>query len=772
MASQGAKLLVKQDTDNEFCCSGDNLAPVDLSHQENISVTDTECSVSVQNYQFLAPILVKTEPDSPKTSCEDYDSAGDPAYNDDKAGSTTDGREYEPPNQRLYPQVCMTTVKEEEVDGIQEQWGQVPLNSVIHSLSDSASGDGIAGESQYRDQGICPEGSVKEENESDTAEEGAERFRDCNDSSSGDGAGSYYNSQHSYLGKEHEQGSLSNPTAIPGCVVTEKPVTHQEEGWISMPLDPPCHETVLNYSSRAVVTYDNALDETETFECEHCEKVFRHKNALKVHLRTHTSTGQLPHECQICSERFEDHERLKVHLLSHSGEKPFECSLCGAGFTRKSARDRHVRSQHLKDYKCEHCDYRCGSIVLLKRHSSKHQESTITCPYCERLFKRTEDVEYHIKRMHSVEKPYKCDQCGFSSGLESALKRHMKKHRVIYQCPSCDLILPNAFKLKIHERVHQAPKDSGAREIIKNFVCLTCGKRFRDRSQLIAHSASHSSEKPFMCEVCGKAFKCELYLQRHSKNHHGNNPTAEQHCPLCLVQVSTRRLPRHMQKHYNVGMDMCPVCFRKCTTNISLELHKYNWCHYLPGRTDAPVSQDQEYPLSIEDASLLPLGLITGPLTVYNPKSDSDETDDEVQDVKERQKRLKQRSKLHSSKKIVNKTCHICNKVMKHQGSYWRHLRLHKEHLPHQCNICGQRFLMERMVRKHSMIHQSEKYFRCEICQTSFRQLGNLKRHLMRNKPCNQNANFPCEICGEIFESNFLLTSHIQGSHKVHGSGS
>ncbi|XP_077545903.1 uncharacterized protein LOC144158709 isoform X2 [Haemaphysalis longicornis] len=73
--------------------------------------------------------------------------------------------------------------------------------------------------------------------------------------------------------------------------------------------------------------------------CSVCEKAFRKKHNLDIHMRVHS--GERPYVCRICHKTFAYKSTMVSHERLHSGERPWICSICQKSFAKKSNLVRH-----------------------------------------------------------------------------------------------------------------------------------------------------------------------------------------------------------------------------------------------------------------------------------------------------------------------------------------------------------------------------------------------------------------------------------------------
>ncbi|XP_040287125.1 gastrula zinc finger protein XlCGF26.1-like [Bufo bufo] len=171
----------------------------------------------------------------------------------------------------------------------------------------------------------------------------------------------------------------------------------------------------------------------KAFPCPECQKCFKLKKSLSIHMKTHT--GERPLVCSECGKSFIHKRSLLDHRRIHTGEKPFPCSECGKCFRHKVGLLSHQRTHTgEKPYGCSECGKHFAGKTSLVCHQRTHTgEKPFSCSDCGVNFSRKEYVNEHQK-IHTGEKPFSCSYCGNSFTHKSSLLHHQ------FICPAKNIL--------------------------------------------------------------------------------------------------------------------------------------------------------------------------------------------------------------------------------------------------------------------------------------------------------------------------------------------
>ncbi|NXY66024.1 ZN335 protein, partial [Callaeas wilsoni] len=261
-----------------------------------------------------------------------------------------------------------------------------------------------------------------------------------------------------------------------------------------------------------------------------------------------------PYLCRICGSRFLTHDDLRFHVNSHEANDPqlFKCLQCSYRSRRWSSLKEHMFN-HVgsKPYKCEECNYTSVYKKDVIRHSTVHSRDR----------KKRADPPPKLNS-------FPCPVCNRVYPMQKRLTQHMKTHSTEkpHMCDKCGKSFKKRYTFKMHLLTHiQAianrryelgvPRHSLCRSPLSRcdrwlcpgrFKCEFCDYVCEDKKVLLNHQLSHMNDKPYKCSVCKYSTFREDFLVSHmAVKHTGGKPFACEFCHFTTKHKKNLRL--HVQ---------------------------------------------------------------------------------------------------------------------------------------------------------------------------------------------------------------------------------
>ena len=161
------------------------------------------------------------------------------------------------------------------------------------------------------------------------------------------------------------------------------------------------------------------------YKCIYCGNAYCNIIRFESHMKMHVSfiynindlfiqTGEKPYKCSFCDKTFKEKGNLKVHIRVHTNIRPYHCTfknICNQSFKTKSQLHDHLlKHTQIKNYNCPECNISFARKSRLKIHMMIHKGlKPFQCNICKKEFREKSNFNFHLKKHHKKSENSKFD---------------------------------------------------------------------------------------------------------------------------------------------------------------------------------------------------------------------------------------------------------------------------------------------------------------------------------------------------------------------------